>query len=135
MSGKAWQLTSEKREKKAVEAFVVTEKKETEELVVPAGSGERLGDIENVKIKKDHEGTVLAGLHQLMHKLTLRGAFGEEKMKEAKQKLMVEQLRAKKRPLKKPVSAAIFLSYLFLKMRKCLEYFSFLNLDVLQRVL
>ena len=40
-----------KREKKAVEQFVVEEIKKTEELVVPKGAGDKLGDIENVKIK------------------------------------------------------------------------------------
>ena len=40
-----------KRERKTVEVFKAAEIKQTEELVVPEGSGEKLGDIENVKLK------------------------------------------------------------------------------------
>ena len=40
-----------KREQKVVQAFAPAEIKVTEDLVVPQGSGEKLGDIENVKIK------------------------------------------------------------------------------------
>ena len=45
--------TREKRETKAVEAFVPTEVKEKAEFVIGAGAGEKLGDIENVKVKMD----------------------------------------------------------------------------------
>lgn len=43
-----------KRERKEVtQTYVVPELKEKEDLVVPDGSGEKIGDIENVKIKID----------------------------------------------------------------------------------
>lgn len=51
---------------------------------------------ENVRVKKDHQDTVVVGLKKLLSKLTLKGAFGEQKMKDSKQQLMIEQLRAKK---------------------------------------
>ena len=41
------------RERKEVVNFMPAEVKVTEEIVVPKGSGERLGDIDNVKIKID----------------------------------------------------------------------------------
>jgi len=51
---------------------------------------------ENVQVKNGHKDAATIGLQKLLHKLTLKGAFGEEKMKVAKQRLMIDQLKAKK---------------------------------------
>ena len=60
--------TREKRETKAVETFVPTEVKEKAEFVVKPGSGAKLGDIENVKLKMDKlnaGGDELKALHRI----------------------------------------------------------------------
>ena len=54
MRNAGWEMAEDarpKREQKVVQAFAPAEIKVTEDLVVPQGSGEKLGDIENVKIK------------------------------------------------------------------------------------
>ena len=58
----------EKRETKAVEAFVPQEVKEKAEFVIKPGSGTKLGDIENVKLKMDKlnaGGEELKALHRI----------------------------------------------------------------------
>ena len=57
----------EKREKKVVEAFTY-EEKEKAEFVIPEGDGEKLGEIENVKVKMDKlnaAGEELKAMHRM----------------------------------------------------------------------